>query len=67
DQISSLGRNTQGVTLIRVIEDEHLVGLARIEEPDEELVDSEEGEVTTENPSEVTATEAESPVNPQGE
>ena len=30
DEISTLGRNTQGVTLIRVREGEHLVGLARI-------------------------------------
>jgi DNA gyrase subunit A len=31
DEISTLGRNTQGVTLIRLNEDEKLVGLARIE------------------------------------
>ncbi|MDI3322761.1 DNA gyrase subunit A [Pontibacterium granulatum] len=35
EEISELGRNTQGVTLIRVAEDESLVGLARIEEPEE--------------------------------
>ena len=29
--ISIIGRNTQGVTLIRVEEDQRLVGLARIE------------------------------------
>ena len=34
--ISVLGRNTQGVTLIRVSDDERLVSVARIEEPDEE-------------------------------
>jgi len=34
-EISELGRNTQGVTLIRVSEGEELVGLARIEEPEE--------------------------------
>lgn len=33
-EISVLGRNTQGVMLIRVADDENLVGLARIEEPD---------------------------------
>jgi DNA gyrase subunit A len=38
-EISTLGRNTQGVTLIRLREGEHLVGVARIatevgEEPD---------------------------------
>ena len=31
DEISTLGRNTQGVTLIRLRQDEKLVGLARIE------------------------------------
>ncbi|WP_415893510.1 DNA gyrase subunit A [Neptuniibacter sp. PT8_73] len=36
DEISELGRNTQGVTLIRVSDEERLVSVARIEEPDEE-------------------------------
>jgi DNA gyrase subunit A len=38
DEISTLGRNTQGVTLIRLRDDENLVGLARIQkdEADEE-------------------------------
>jgi DNA gyrase subunit A len=39
-EISTLGRNTQGVTLIRLRDDENLVGLARIHTDDEE--DSEE-------------------------
>nr|WP_086938795.1 DNA topoisomerase (ATP-hydrolyzing) subunit A [Thaumasiovibrio occultus] len=45
-EVSLVGRNTQGVTLIRTAEDEHVVGLQRIDEPeeDETLVD-EEGEV----------------------
>ncbi len=30
-EISTLGRNTQGVILIRLNDDEHLVGIARIE------------------------------------
>jgi DNA gyrase subunit A len=42
-EIGVLGRNTQGVRLIRVVEGESLVGIARIEEPTEdeedELVD----------------------------
>jgi DNA gyrase subunit A len=37
-EISTLGRNTQGVTLIRLREEEKLVGLARIE-PEEDPVD----------------------------
>ncbi len=38
-EVSQVGRNTQGVTLIRTSEDEKVVGLQRIEEPDEVLVD----------------------------
>ncbi|MDH4568690.1 DNA gyrase subunit A [Pseudomonas sp. BN414] len=46
DEVSSSGRNTQGVTLIKLAKDETLVGLERVQEPsggdeDEEL----EGEV----------------------
>jgi DNA gyrase subunit A len=44
NEISTLGRNTQGVTLIRLRDDENLVGLARIQTED----DDESGE--TENP-----------------
>jgi len=33
DEISTLGRNTQGVTLIRVVDDEKLVSIERIQEP----------------------------------
>lgn len=49
EEISELGRNTQGVTLIRVAEDENLVGLARIEEPDEpedEVETAEDGDAS---------------------
>ena len=35
-EISTLGRNTQGVTLIRLRKDEKLVGLERIQPEDEE-------------------------------
>ncbi|WP_067867774.1 DNA gyrase subunit A [Neptuniibacter marinus] len=48
DGISELGRNTQGVTLIRVNTDERLVSVARIEEPNEEELS--EGEVSDESP-----------------
>jgi DNA gyrase subunit A len=47
DEVSSSGRNTQGVTLIKLAKDETLVGLERVQEPtvveDEELVEGEEG------------------------
>ncbi len=53
-EVSQVGRNTQGVTLIRTAEDESVVGLQRIEEVEEELVaEGEEAEVTAEA-SEVT-------------
>ena len=42
NEISTLGRNTQGVTLIRLRKDENLVGLARIQSEDEEDGDTEE-------------------------
>ncbi|WP_372873954.1 DNA gyrase subunit A [Pseudomonas sp.] len=42
-EVSSLGRNTQGVTLIKLAKDEKLVGLERVQEPsaedDEELLE----------------------------
>jgi DNA gyrase subunit A len=41
NEISTLGRNTQGVTLIRLRDNENLVGLARIQSEDEE--ESDEG------------------------
>lgn len=44
--MSQVGRNTQGVTLIRTAEDESVVGLQRIEEIEEaEVVDGEEESV----------------------
>ncbi|AMO56788.1 DNA gyrase subunit A [Endozoicomonas montiporae] len=48
DEISVMSRNTQGVTLIKVQEGEKLVGVARVEEPEEGgLLDDEvlDGEV----------------------
>ncbi len=41
-EISTLGRNTQGVTLIRLRQEEKLVGLARIEPEDEPGQDGED-------------------------
>ncbi|AWB65948.1 DNA gyrase subunit A [Saccharobesus litoralis] len=58
NEVSIVGRNTQGVRLIRTAEDERVVGLEKIEEleTDEDLVaeDAEvtnEAEATTDNPS----------------
>lgn len=48
-EVSVVGRNTQGVRLIRTAEDEFVVGLQRIEEVEDEIVLDENGEpvVTT--------------------
>ncbi len=40
-EVSQVGRNTQGVTLIRTAEDEQVVGLQRIEEIEDALVEDE--------------------------
>ncbi|MBS0846852.1 DNA topoisomerase (ATP-hydrolyzing) subunit A [Citrobacter sp. JGM124] len=43
-EVSVVGRNTQGVILIRTAEDEHVVGLQRVAEPvDDEELDSIDG------------------------
>ncbi len=47
DEVSRSGRNTQGVTLIRLKEGEHLVGIERVEESDPDD-DIDEGGNTTE-------------------
>ena len=44
DEVSSLGRNTQGVTLIKLASDETLVGLERVQEPSEIEGEEYEGE-----------------------
>ncbi|SKA47870.1 DNA topoisomerase (ATP-hydrolyzing) subunit A [Enterovibrio nigricans] len=46
-EVSQVGRNTQGVTLIRTSEGEKVVGLQRIDEPDEEILPLEDGEEST--------------------
>ncbi|MDD9194956.1 DNA topoisomerase (ATP-hydrolyzing) subunit A [Aliivibrio sp. S3MY1] len=46
-EVSQVGRNTQGVTLIRTAEDENVVGLQRIDEPEDlEVLDGEVAEAT---------------------
>ncbi|GAA0790596.1 DNA gyrase subunit A [Marinobacterium sediminicola] len=57
-EISSLGRNTQGVMLIRLAEEEALVGIARIEEPEEDENADEGEEVAAESNVTVDADEA---------
>jgi len=56
DEISVLGRNTQGVRVIRLKEGEHVVGVERIEEPEPESeVLETDGESDTEDSTDVTA------------
>jgi DNA gyrase subunit A len=43
-EVSTVGRNTQGVRLIRTVEGEHVVGLQRIDEIEEEELAEEAGE-----------------------
>ena len=44
DEVSVLGRNTQGVRVVRTKESEHLVGVERIEEPEDvPIVEDEDG------------------------
>src|SRR5690554_5758690 len=40
DEVSSLSRNTQGVMLIRLAKDESLVGLERVQDPDDDEEDN---------------------------
>ncbi|MFN3162505.1 MAG: DNA gyrase subunit A [Pseudohongiellaceae bacterium] len=44
DEVSVQGRNTQGVRLIRLKKDEKLVGLERVDEPDEIELETAEGD-----------------------
>jgi len=62
-EVSQVGRNTQGVTLIRTAEDESVVGLQRIDEVEE--VELPEGEEAAEG--EVAQDATESPEAPSAE
>jgi DNA gyrase subunit A len=61
-EVSTVGRNTQGVTLIRTVDGEHVVGLQRIDEVEEvaELVDADEN---AEGGQEVVASDDPSPTD----
>ncbi|MFT5711738.1 MAG: DNA gyrase subunit A [Glaciecola sp.] len=50
-EVSTVGRNTQGVRLIRTAEDELVVALQRIDEVEQEILEDLDGE-PTENPAE---------------
>jgi DNA gyrase subunit A len=61
DEISVLGRNTQGVRLIRLAEGERLTGIERIEHLEGEVVDDGTSGDLTVAPPEGTEPPAESP------
>ena len=56
-EVSVIGRNTQGVRIIRTVEDEHVVALQRIDEIEEEDV-PEGAEETSEESIESSETES---------
>jgi len=61
DEVSVQGRNTQGVRMIRLKQGEKLVGLERVEEPDEAIeVEDESAGPVTEAPANTSAADANS-------
>ncbi|MFL6743725.1 MAG: DNA gyrase C-terminal beta-propeller domain-containing protein, partial [Sphingomicrobium sp.] len=66
--IRVMGRNTQGVTIFRVAENEHVVSVAKIEESDEEEIEIEGGEELAPVDDAVTdESELDKPADPEAE
>ena len=66
--IRIMGRNTQGVTIFRVADNEHVVSVAKIEESEEEEIELEGGEELAPVPDAVTGeSELEKPADPEQE
>jgi DNA gyrase subunit A len=66
--IRVMGRNTQGVTIFRVADDEHVVSVAKIEESEEEAIELEPGdEIAPEEGATVGESELDKPVDPEPE
>ena len=66
--IRVMGRNTQGVTIFRVGENEHVVSVAKIDESDEEEIEIEGGEEITPVEDAITdESELDQPVDPEAE
>ncbi|MBF7729499.1 DNA gyrase subunit A [Pseudomonas sp. N040] len=64
DEVSSLSRNTQGVTLIKLASDETLVGLERVQEPsgiEDELLEGDELELAGDDVAQEQADDAAEP------
>ena len=66
--IRIMGRNTQGVTIFRVAENEHVVSVAKIDESDEEEIEVEGGEEIAPVDDAITGeSELEQPADPETE
>ena len=66
--IRVMGRNTQGVTIFRVAEGEHVVSVAKIDESDEEEIEIEGGdELAPEEGATVGESELDKPADPDAE
>ena len=66
--IRVMGRNTQGVTIFRVAEDEHVVSVAKIEESEEEEIELEPGEeLAPVDDATIGESELDKPVDPEPE
>ncbi len=66
--IRIMGRNTQGVTIFRVAENEHVVSVAKIEESDDEELEIEGGdEIAPQEGAVVGESELEKPADPEQE
>ena len=65
DEVSSLSRNTQGVTLIKLASDETLVGLERVQEPsdngEDDALDDEHADSAVEAEADVAAVDESAP------
>ncbi|MBA2466957.1 MAG: DNA gyrase subunit A, partial [Sphingomonas sp.] len=62
--IRIMGRNTQGVTILRVAGSERVVSVARIEETDDEIELEVDGEIAPDDGAMVGETELDKPVDP---
>ena len=66
--IRVMGRNTQGVTIFRVAENEHVVSVAKIDESDEEEIEVEGGDEVAPDDGAVTGeSELDRPADPEPE
>ena len=66
--IRVMGRNTQGVTIFRVADNEHVVSVAKIAESDEEEIEAEAGdELAPEEGAVVEESELDRPADPEPE